>query len=292
MKWYAGLETIVEENVPLADLTWYHLGGPARYFCRPSAVEHIREIVKRTRDLGLPLKVLGEGANVLVRDEGFDGIVIQLSKSSFGQTSTSGAQVAAGGATDLPDLVRRTVKAGLAGLECLAGIPGSVGGAVRMNAGGKYGDIGSAVSSVEFVDQAGEVNDWDRQQLDFHYRASNLIDKIITKVTFQLEPTEPGPLDLRYKEIWNFKKCTQPFTRNNAGCMFKNPEGFKAGELIDRAGLKGLSYGGASVCEKHANFIIAEPTTRTADILTLTQRIQQSVQEKFDVALELEVDVW
>ena len=114
MKWYAGLETIVEENVPLADLTWYHLGGPARYFCRPSAVEHIREIVKRARDLGLPLKVLGEGANVLVRDEGFDGIVIQLSKSSFGQTSTSGANVTAGGATDLPDLVRRTVKAGLA----------------------------------------------------------------------------------------------------------------------------------------------------------------------------------
>ncbi len=292
MKWYRGLEPIVEEHVRLADRTWYRLGGAARYFCTPASITEVGEIVKRARDAHLPLKVLGGGANVLVRDEGFDGVVMQLGKDTFGHITIDNNRIRADGAVDLPDLVRRTVNEGLAGLECLAGIPGTVGGAVRMNAGGRYGEIGGLVCAATVVATDGSLHEWDRNHMEFRYRGSNFVDVIVIDVTFELSLADGEELSNRHREIWEYKKSTQPFTRNNAGCMFKNPAGHHAGQLIDRAGLKGESCGGATVCEQHANFIVTDAKTRTKDILTLVDRIQGRVRDFCGVDLELEVDVW
>lgn len=292
MKWYSGLEAIVNEKVPLADRTWYRLGGPACYFCTPISADQVAEIVRRSREQGLPLKILGGGANVLVRDEGFDGIVVHLDPAAFGTVRFDGPTAVAGAAADLPDLVRRTVSRGLAGLEFMAGIPGTVGGAVRMNAGGKFGEIGDSVTSVTLLDDAGELQQWGRERLHFEYRKTNLLDKTILQASFTLISTDPEELKRRYREVWEYKKQSQPFTRNNAGCVFKNPAGHKAGQLIDLAGLKGESCGGASVCRQHANFIVTEPHARTCDVLHLVDRIRSRVQQRFHVDLELEVDVW
>ena len=292
MKWYYGLEAIVNENVRLADYTWYRLGGAARYFCTPTSTEQVCEVVRRANSHKLPLKVLGGGANILVRDEGFDGVVLRLCRDVFGTTTRCGVTLRAGGAADLPDVVRRTVNDNLGGLEYLAGIPGTIGGAVRMNAGGKFGEIGQSVQSVNFVDRNGVFDQWDRSQLQFNYRKTNLTDKIIMEVVFDLSAADPQELRARYTTIWNYKKLSQPFTRNNAGCMFKNPTGHHAGELIDRAGLKGESCGGAIICERHANFIVTHSNTTASDVLTLINRVRQRVLDRFEVDLELEVDVW
>jgi UDP-N-acetylmuramate dehydrogenase len=292
MTWFRGLESIVEQRVPLADRTWYRIGGLARYFCLPRSAEDVQEIVRRCRAEGLALRVLGAGANVLIRDQGFDGVVLHLDRASFGSVRLKGNQLLAGAATPCPDLVRRTVDAGCGGLEVLAGIPGTVGGVVCMNAGGRYGDVSETVRAVRFVDDGGSLQRWSKDQLSFSYRRSNLKDVVILDAEFELRPAEPCALRRRYSEIWEFKKNTQPFTRNNAGCTFKNPPGDKAGALIDRAGLKGLTCGGASVCIQHANFLIACPGTPAADILELIALIRRRVAEMFGIQLELEIEVW
>lgn len=292
MKWYCGLEPIVSENVSLARHTWYGLGGSARYFCTPTNLEELCEVVRRVRSCDLPLKILGGGANVLVRDEGFDGAVVRLGRQAFGKTVVQDGVARAGGSVDLPDFVRRTVRANLTGLECLAGIPGTVGGAVHMNAGGKFGDIGQSVATLRFVDHNGSVAEWDKEKVLFEYRKTNLADRIIVEVTFDLQAADPDDLRRRYSNIWDYKKSRQPFTRNNAGCVFKNPTGLHAGQLIDRAGLKGESCGGASVCERHANFIVTQPDTKANEVLSLIDRVRSRVHEHFHIDLELEVDVW
>lgn len=292
MKWYTGLEHLVSEHVPLAPLTWYRLGGAARFLCTPTTADEVRLIVARARECGLPVRVLGAGANVLVRDEGFGGIVIRLCPRAFGAVQVAGAVLTAGGAADLPDTVRRSVRAGLAGLECLAGIPGSIGGALRMNAGGRFGQIGDHAREVLCVDAAGDLRLLQRSDLSFEYRRSNLAGCIVLQAGFDLQPAGRAELRERYHDIWEYKKSTQPFTRNNAGCMFKNPPGHAAGQLIDRAGLKGARIGGAAVCQQHANFIVASPGACASDVLRLVEHIRERVRASFNVELEQEVEVW
>ncbi len=292
MTWYHGLERIVRENEPLARYTWLGVGGSARYFCIPTQVEQIQEIVHRCRAHECPWKVLGDGANVLVRDEGFSGVVIHLDPKRFGNVIFDGETVRVGSALDLPDLVRRTVSAGLSGLEGLAGIPGTVGGALCMNAGGKFGEIGRSVTNVTLVDELGDLQTWGKERLQFGYRHSNLKGCIVVESVFRLARKLADEVSGRYREVWEFKKQTQPSAENTAGCMFKNPVGHSAGALIDRAGLKGFTCGGASVSAQHANFLVAARNATASDILNLAHHVQQQVLERFDVRLEFEVDVW
>jgi UDP-N-acetylmuramate dehydrogenase len=189
-------------------------------------------------------------------------------------------------------LVLRCVREGLAGLECLTGVPGSVGGCVRMNAGGAFGDIGNVVQSVEVMTEAGERFTRYHDDLAFAYRSTNITSKFILAAEFRLGAEDPHQILKQVKQIWIYKKNTQPLGGKNAGCIFKNPRGISAGALIDRAGLKGKQIGGAQVCEKHANFIIAEPGTKASDVLKLINLIRDAVYEKNGVYLELEIEVW
>lgn len=292
MKLFAGLEEIVRPDQPLAPATWMGIGGPATYLIEPKDVEQLEEVVRRCREGDVPMFVLGRGANLLVDDAGVAGAVIRLTGGQFAEVSISAGAINAGAGADMGRLVLRCVREGLTGLEALTGIPGSVGGCVKMNAGGAFGDIGSAVESVEVMTKNGEILRRFRGDLAFAYRSTNITAKFILGAEFRVAEDDPHRILKQVKQIWIYKKNTQPLGNRNAGCIFKNPRGLSAGALIDRAGLKGRRVGGAHVSEKHANFILADAGTRAADVLKLINTIREIVYKKAEVYLELEIEVW
>jgi UDP-N-acetylmuramate dehydrogenase len=292
MSAFSGLEPIVEQNHPLAPHTWYRLGGPADYFLRPRTVEELQEVVRRCRENHIPLHVMGFGSNLLVSDDGVRGAVVKLEGEHFSRTEFEGEQVVAWAGAELSKLVLDCVEKGLSGLEVLTGIPGSVGGAVKMNAGGQFGDIGAAVESVSLMDNQGALFEKSKPELIFDYRSVNIRALFILSARLQLAQAEPERIMRTIKESWIYKKNNQPLNTRNCGCVFKNPPGASAGALIDRAGLKGLQVGGACVSEKHANFIVAGDGCKSQDIMRLIEAVQQRVREQFNVVLEPEIEIW
>ncbi len=274
MKLFAGLEEIIKRDEPLAPHTWLNIGGPATYFAQPRTVEELATLVRRCRENEIPMHVLGHGANLLVDDAGVKGAVVRLGSGEFSKVAIAAGRVKASAGADMSRLVLRCVREGLSGLEALTGVPGSVGGCVKMNAGGAFGDVGSAVESVEVMTTDGEVFTRFRDDLAFGYRTTNIAAKFILSADFCMEEDDPHRILKQVKQIWIYKKNTQPLGRRNAGCVFKNPRGMSAGALIDRAGLKGKSVGGACVSQKHANFILAETGTKASDVLKLINVIR------------------
>jgi len=292
MNIFSGLEKIVETNYPLAKDTWYGLGGPADYFIRPETVEQLKIIARRCNENNIPIYVLGFGSNLLINDDGLRAAVIKLEAEKFARTQFDGEQLTAWAGAKLSELVLTCVKKGLSGIEALTGIPGSIGGAVRMNAGGNFGDIGAAIETVTLMDSQGDIFENSKPELMFDYRSTNITAQFILNATLKLTSTDPEQIMRTVKEIWIYKKNSQPLNTRNCGCVFKNPRGVSAGALIDRAGLKGLRIGGAVVSEKHANFIIAEDGCKSRDVVRLIDAIKERVKEQFGIELELEIEIW
>ncbi len=287
-------------QAPLAPRTWFKTGGPAAILAQPATEKQLSHLMQRCRDQGVRTYILGSGANLLVRDRGVDGVVIRLDALAFRTIKTDKTSVTAGPGVDLFTLVTTAAKAGLDGLSHIAGIPASVGGAIRMNAGGSYGDIGEAVAAVQVMSAAGETYTRTRDDLDFTYRSVNIDAPIILETTFDLDPDDPDRVMKRVKEIFLHKKNSQPMGDKSAGCCFKNPSPpqvsnceFKtAGQLIDQAGLKGHTLGGATVSEIHANFITARPKTPATDIIALMQHVRDVVADRFGIELQREIVIW
>ncbi|HBG25772.1 MAG: UDP-N-acetylenolpyruvoylglucosamine reductase [Planctomycetes bacterium GWF2_41_51] len=289
---FSGLEQIVEKDYSLSEKTWFGLGGKAEFFIQPQTVEQLADVVRRCSENNISLRVLGYGSNLLIRDEGVKGVVIKLDGEEFCKVEQKEHSIIAGAGADLSKLVLDCVRKGLGGIESLAGIPGSIGGAVRMNAGGNFGDFGSAVESVTLMDNEGKVFEKSKPELSFDYRQTNITAKIILAAKLKMIEADPQQLLRSVKEVWIYKKNTQPLNMKSAGCVFKNPRGMSAGAMIDRSGLKGSKIGGASVSEKHANFIVAEKGCKSSDVITLIDLIKKKVKDKFDVSLELEIEIW
>ena len=289
---FSGLEKIVETQYSLANCTWYGLGGEADYFIRPKTVEQLQEVVQRCNDNDIGIYVLGFGSNLLIDDKGIRGAVIKLDAEQFSRSQFGAEEVTAWAGAELSSLVLDCVKKGLSGIESLTGIPGSVGGAVKMNAGGNFGDIGAAVESVTLMDSKGKVFEKSKPELMFDYRSTNITARFILNTRLKLTEGDPEQIMQTVKEIWIYKKNHQPLSTKNCGCIFKNPREESAGALIDRASLKGLQIGGAVVSDKHANFIIAQPGCTSKDVFRLIDAIKQRVKEHFDVELELEIETW
>jgi len=292
MSWSDSYAGRLDVNVPLGPLTWYRVGGAARFLCAPSSAEDLKEIARRAREAELPVKVLGRGANVLVRDNGFNGLVVRLDHPEFRAIRFQGPRVIVGAGYDLMKLCLATVRRGLAGLECLAGIPGTVGGAIRMNAGGRFGCIADVVDRFEVLTPEGGVETRTREQAGFAYRRCALGNGIVLRAELGLAPEDRQALAQRFRQNWDYKKKTQPLADRSAGCVFKNPPGESAGRLIDQAGLKGERCGGAVVSRQHANFISADDGADASDVLRLIDRIRTRVRATFQRDLELEIDVW
>ncbi len=287
-----GFEHIVHEDEPLAPYTWFRLGGAAKYFAEPTSVDELSELVARFRAEDLPIRVLGGGSRVLVRDEGFAGLVIHLSAPAFCSITVKNGVVAAGGGTKLGHVIATAVRDGLAGLEQLVGIPGTIGGALRGNAGSQGGDIGQWTRSATVMKRTGEILTHDRDDLNFAYRQSSLDELVILNAQFELEPEDPQQLTKRMQKLWIVKKASQPMSNQNTGCIFKDPGGISAASLIDQAGLKGAHVGEAELSERDANFIVAKAGATTSEVLELIEMIRNQVADRLGVELELELQVW
>ncbi|MHC4395370.1 MAG: UDP-N-acetylmuramate dehydrogenase [Planctomycetota bacterium] len=292
MNIFSGLEKIVEADFPLAKRTWYGLGGPADYFIRPKTTEQLAEVVKRCNENNIGVYVMGFGSNLLISDDGLRAAVVKLESEHFRQIEFGDNEVTAWAGAELSKLVLTCVEKGLSGIESLTGIPGSIGGAVKMNAGGNFGDIGAAVEAVTLMDAQGSIFEKSKPELMFDYRRTNITAKFILNARMKLGSGDPGQIMRTVKEIWIYKKNNQPLNTKNSGCIFKNPRGASAGAMIDRAGLKGLQIGGAIVSDKHANFIIAQKDCKSRDVIRLIEAVKQRVKEQFDIDLELEIEIW
>jgi UDP-N-acetylmuramate dehydrogenase len=235
---------------------------------------------------------MGFGSNLLIGDDGLQAAVIKLDSKQFSQIQFNDDGLTAWAGAELTRLVLSCVKNGLSGLEALTGIPGSIGGAVKMNAGGHFGDIGAAVEAVTLMDSTGSVFEKSKPELAFDYRSTNITANFILNAQIKLTSADPEQIMRTVKEVWICKKNSQPLNTRNSGCIFKNPRGVSAGALIDRAGLKGLRTGAAVVSKKHANFIIAEKGCKSCDVIGLIETVKQKVKEQFDVELELEIEIW
>ncbi len=282
-------------DVPLGPMTWYNIGGSADVFAQPDNPEQLAVLVNRCYETGTGVYVLGSGANLLVADAGVRGVVVKLDAEAFVGVRPINHCITAGAGADLAKLVLESGRLGLAGLEVLAGIPASVGGAVRMNCGGKYGDIAATVHSATVMSNAGDLHTLKRDRIEFDYRYCSLRDGIICSVTFELNEEDPVAVRERIKDIFAYKKKTQPLAAQSAGCAFKNPikaTDKAAGRLIDEAGLKGFAVGGAQVSPVHANFITLAQGGSADDVVRLIRAVKRRVAEETGVRLEEEVVIW
>ncbi len=283
-------------------MTWYGIGGRADLLIRPRRIDDLATLVRRCRRSGTPLRVLGSGANLLVADEGVDGVVIELSQPCFREIKYNARgelnSMKVGAGADMAKTLMDAARRGLDGLSQMAGIPASVGGAIRMNAGGAYGCIGDAVEAVTCLTRDGEIVTYPRAELHFGYRKTNIPDPIVLSVVFNVTPGDPVEVRQRIKEIFAYKKSTQPLADHSAGCTFKNPidpvseQRVPAGKLIDEAGLKRMTVGGASVSPHHANFIVTQPGAKADDVLRLLQQVKERVLAHSGIELEEEVVIW
>jgi UDP-N-acetylmuramate dehydrogenase len=290
---FDGFLDFVKPDASLAPLLWFRLGGPAAYSARPRTLDELVAVLRRAQQAGLAFKILGGGSNVLVRDEGVDALVVHLESPYFSDVALEENIVTAGAAVPLTALISQTARGGLAGLEILTGIPGTVGGALRGNAGGRQGAIGQFVRRATVLDTANEIQIRDRDDLSFADRESNLDEPVILAAEFELSREKPEDVVRRMRKIWIVKRENEPYGHQSSGCIFKNPSpDVSAGALIDQAGLKGTSFGGAEISDRHANFIVAHPGAKASDVLHLIDQIQQRVWQQFGYELELQLQIW
>jgi UDP-N-acetylmuramate dehydrogenase len=289
---WSGFEKIVRQGEPLAMHTWFQLGGPAEFFAEPEDRDQLIALIGRCHDEGVEVRLLGDGSNILVRDEGVPGMVLRLSAPHFCSIEMDGRRITAGGGAVLGRMVTTAVHRGLAGLEALIGIPGTVGGALHGNAGTRGGDIGQWATAATVITTNGEVFERGRDDLVFGYRESSLDELVILEGSFQLEEDDPHELSKRMQKQWIIRKAAQPMGHQSAGCVFKNPRGTSAGDLIEKAGLKGTRIGGAVVSDRHANFIVAEPECTSQDVVRLIEFIRNQVNDRLGERLELELEIW
>jgi UDP-N-acetylmuramate dehydrogenase len=289
---FAGLEHIVRENEPIAHFTWLRLGGPARYFAEPTSPDELKALVTRCRDENLPVRVLGGGSNVLIRDEGVAGLVIHLAAPAFGAISTAGCTLTAGGGAKLSHVISTAVREGLSGLESLVGIPGTVGGALRTNAGANGSDIGQCTRRATVMTRGGETLVQEGSDLRFAYRQSSLDELVILSAEFALEREDAASLTKRMQKLWIIQKSLQPQANQNIASLFQDVGGISAASLIEQAGFKSSQVGGVALSDLNANFVVADPQARSADVIELIERLRTGVAERLGIALESQLEIW
>lgn len=289
----------VTRQAPLAPLTTFHLGGPADWLVEVHSSETTLAVLRVARQWGLPVTVIGGGSNVLVSDAGIRGVVVRVRGGEVRLIEPGCVRADAG--VTINGLVRWTITHGLSGLADWAGTPGTVGGAVFGNAHFDGRPISDVLLAVRLVDRVGEVSDVPARELAFGYDYSRLqtTGEVVLSADFRVGSGEPAALRAVARASLAFRKRTQPLAAPSAGCIFQNPDRTRdrvpegvpcsAGALIDRAGLKGASVGGARVSPVHANFIVNEGSATAADVRALMERCRRAVKERFDIELRNEV---
>jgi len=280
----------VRADVPMAPLTTFRIGGPAAVFLEPETLEDLHAVGRAVAQTGVAVAIVGKGSNVLVADEGFPGIVLRLGRG-FRWSARDGGTVTAGAAMPLPALAGVAQQHGLAGLGFGVAIPASLGGAVRMNAGAHDGQMADVVASVDVLELAEDrARTLHTEEVGFAYRSTTLAaDAVVVAASLRLRAGDPTEIRAAMDAARRWRRDTQPIAEPNCGSVFTNPPGEHAAALIDAAGLKGASIGGASVSTKHANFIVTAPGATAADVRALIELVRAGVSRASDIVLQTEV---
>lgn len=277
------------KNELMKNHTSFKIGGPADEFCQVTSAEEIQELICYAKEKNIPYTIIGNGSNLLVSDKGIRGLVIKIAKG-FDDTEVSGTKITASAGILLSKLAKVALANSLSGLEFASGIPGTLGGAVYMNAGAYDGEMRDVVKSVTYLED-GKVKTADKEELGFGYRKSRFSDSGCIILSAELE-LKAGDKDKIAGKMEDFKerRCSkQPLSMPSAGSTFKRPEGYFAGKLIEDSGLKGFGIGGAMVSEKHSGFVVNQGDATAEDVLKLIEYIQKTVKKKFGVTLDTEV---
>jgi UDP-N-acetylmuramate dehydrogenase len=277
---------------PLAHHTWLGLGGDAGYFCEPVDIAALGRVVRRCGERGIPLRVIGGGSNILVPAAGYPGMIVRLSAAAFCGISVQRPAIVAGAGAKLVHVVSAAVQAGLAGLETLVDVPGTVGGALVGNAGGHGGDIGACVRSVTVMLPDGTVELREGSRLAFESRWSNLDDCIVIDCRLELDEESPEQLTKRMQKQWIVGRSQQPSGTRAVAMMFKDPLGSTAESLIMQAGARDMRAGEAAVYAAHANYVVAGPGCTSDDVRTLVEAVRGRVRDQLGVELTPQIDVW
>ncbi|MBN2541465.1 UDP-N-acetylmuramate dehydrogenase [bacterium] len=279
----------VEYKAPLAPYTSFKIGGPAEVMVTIEKPKELETLIKFINENDLDYFVLGEGTNVLVSDKGYKGIVIKFG-NSFTKIKTDKSTLIVGSATLLRSIIKKASESGLSGIEHLAGIPGSLGGAVKMNASAWETEISQAIIRIDGYNSQGEKIEYIPRESDWGYRKFKYEEiAFITSCSLRLNPFYYKRIKEKIDGVLAYRKSSQPANPRSAGCVFKNPRYFHAGKIIEKLDLKGYKIGGAQVSEEHANFIINLGKAKASDVNKMIEEIQARVLQKFGIKLELEI---
>lgn len=281
----------VKLEVPMKEYTTFKLGGNAEIFVTPERYEEVRDILRLCVKYSIPYFVIGKGSNILVKDGGVKGVIVNLNKLKH--IDIQGITITAGAGASLIEVALYAGKNGLAGLEFASGIPGSIGGAIAMNAGAYGGEVCQVVKSVKVIDDELNIKDLSLEEMEFSYRNSIVLKKsyVVLEAAFELKVGDKDEIKTTVQDLTRRRIEKQPLDKASAGSTFKRPEGYFAGKLIQDSGLKGYKIGGAQISEKHSNFVINNGNASSKEILQLIKHIQDTVFDKFQVNLETEVRI-
>jgi len=289
---FNGLEHIVRRKESLSTFTGLRFGGICEYFAEPTSEAELTELVKSCNAQEVPIRVLGGGSNLIVCSDVVPGMVIHLSAAAFCHIEVVGSTIKSGGGAALVQLISTAAREGLEGLEQLAGIPGTVGGAVRTNAGTNSGDIGQRTTSVTVLTRGGDLETRGRDELRFSYRKSSLNDLVVLAAEFELQQADANEITRKMQTLWIVNKGQQPLGRERSLCMFQDHGGVKASSLIEQAGLKGFKQGGVTISDSHANYMIVDEGATCADALGILTHIQAEVDSQLGVSIKKQIEIW
>lgn len=288
---FSQFRSILSENEPLAPLCWLKLGGDARYFAKPTSTEQVAELCKEAHTAGLPVRLLGGGSNVLIRAGTLEALVLQPT-DGFNSIQTDGSRILVGAATPLSELLSSAAEAGLAGLEHLAGIPGTVGGAVVCNSAVSNGDIGSRVKRVWAVSPEGAEQELDSGDLKFAFRQSNLDGRIVTQIELELEAGDAEEVTRRLQSCWIVRRAAQPPAGSPAAQAFVEPASYSITQLLEAAGMRNASEGEAGMNPQYPGFLMVNDKATAEDVLSLTSKIARAVEVQSGIQLQSQLKIW
>ena len=276
---------------PLAKHTTLRIGGPAEFFVVAKSANGLAKALRSAREEGKPFRILGKGSNVLVADEGLPGYLVVL-EGEFLEVAIEGERLMAGGGASLGGVCAKAARAGLSGIEAISGIPSSIGGAVRINAGAYGGEIFDVLETVTLLDQSGSVREAPASEIEHGYRWTGLVESsaIVCRAVLHLRSSSKAEIERRTREVTDKRRGALP-AQANAGSIFKNPPGQFAGKLLEECGLKGTRRGEAEISMRHANVIVNENAAKASDVVELMRLMRRSVLERFSVELQPEVEL-
>ena len=286
------LQHLIRSDEPLAPLVWLGIGGPAHYFAEPVDMDQFVEVVRWATENELPLRVLGSGSNVLVRESGFDGLVVSLSAAATSVLSIDGDRLTAGAGGKLSHAVVKAVGGGLGGLEHLVGIPGTIGAAVVGNVSSGGRDIGSVVERVRVLQADGTIGQIEQEEVGFTHRKTSLDGMTVVEVDFKLEPVDPAALTKRLQKLWIARNATRPAEMERIAMPFIDPDALSARELIQNVGLAGLREGDVSLDSSQPHYMVAHEGATSEQCLKLIERVREQVLLQTGIDLQLNLQIW